>query len=153
MCNIPRLSSRPKVSCDQTFQTRIISDLTFQTGINPDQTFQTQVTSDLTFQTQRVSDHTFQSEGVLIRPSSDYGPDSNSDHCPDLNQTVVRLKCTLYHLCMTQVICLIRERFYYFSTNLLILLHYIHFIEIDVCSIYFIQGKINYKSIAEENET
>ena len=38
-------------------------------------------------QTQRVSDHTFQTEGALIRPSSDHGPDSNSDHCPDLNQT------------------------------------------------------------------
>ena len=41
----------------------------------------------------RVADHTFQTEGVLIRPSSDHGPDSNSDHCPDLNQTMIRLKC------------------------------------------------------------
>ena len=79
----PRLRSRPKFASDQTFQTEIISDQNFQTETHPDQTFQTQVTSDQTFQT----------EGVLIRPSSDHGPDSNSDHCPDLNQTMIRLKC------------------------------------------------------------
>ena len=89
----PRLRSRPKFSSDQTFQTEIISDQSSQTEINPDQTFQTQVTSDQTFQTLRVSDQTFQTEGVLIRPSSDNGPDSNSDHCPDLNQTVIIFKC------------------------------------------------------------
>ena len=61
--------------------------------INPNQTFQTQVTSDQIFQTQKVSDQTFQTEGFLIRPASDHGPDSNSDHCPDLYQTVIRLKC------------------------------------------------------------
>ena len=65
----PRLRSRPKFSSDQTFQTEIISDQNFQTEINPDRSFQTQNTSDQTFQT----------EGVLIRPSSDHGPDSNSD--------------------------------------------------------------------------
>ena len=27
----------------------------------------------------------------VVRPSSDHGPDSNSDHCPDLNQTMIRL--------------------------------------------------------------
>ena len=80
---MPRLRSRPKLASDQTFQTEIISDQNFQTEIHPDQTFQTQVTSDQTFQT----------EGVLIRPSSDHGPDSNSDQCPDLNQTMIRLKC------------------------------------------------------------
>ena len=89
----PRLSSRPKFASDQTFQTEIISDQNFQTEIHPDQTFQTQVTSDQTFQTQKVSDQTFQTDGVLIRPSSDHGPGSNSDHCPDLNQTMIRLKC------------------------------------------------------------
>ena len=64
-------------------------------NINPDQNFQTQVTSDKTLQTQRVSDQTFQTEGVLImiKPSSDYCPDSNSDHRPDLNLTMIRLKC------------------------------------------------------------
>ena len=77
---------------DQTFQTKIVSYQTFQTEINTDQTFQTQVTSDQTFQTQGVSDQTFQTEDVLIRPSSDHGPDSNSDHCSDLNQTLTRLK-------------------------------------------------------------
>ena len=87
------LRYRTKISSDQTFQTKIISDQTFQTEIHPDQTFQTQVTSDQTFQTQKVSDQTFQTEGVLIRPSSDHGPDSNSDHCPDLSQTMIRLKC------------------------------------------------------------
>ena len=90
---IPRLRSRPKFASDQTFQTEIISDQNFQTEIHPDQTFQTQVTSDQTFQAQKVSDQTFQTEGVLIRPSSDHGPDSNSDHWPDLNQTMIRLKC------------------------------------------------------------
>ena len=89
----PKLRSRSKFSTDQTFQTEMISDQTFQTEIHPDQTFQTQVTSDQTFQTQKVSDQTFQTEGVLIRPSSDHGPDSNSDYCPDLNQTMIRLKC------------------------------------------------------------
>ena len=29
----------------------------------------------------------------MIRPSSDRGPDLKSDHCPDLNQTMIRLKC------------------------------------------------------------
>ena len=77
--------------------TKIISYQTFQTEINPDQqTFHTQATSDQTFQTQRVSDQTFQNEGVLIRSSSDHGPDSNSDHCPDLNQTMIRLKCEAF---------------------------------------------------------
>ena len=88
----PRLRSRPKFASDQTFQTEIISDQNFQTEIHPDQTVQAQVTSDQTFQTQKVSDQTFQTEGVLIRPASDHGPDSNSDHCPDLNQTMIRLK-------------------------------------------------------------
>ena len=37
----------------------------------------------------RLSRH----EGSLIRTSSDHGPDSNSDHCPDLNQTMIRLRC------------------------------------------------------------
>ena len=83
----------PNFLSDQTFQTKIISDQTFQTEINPDQTFQTQDTSDQTFQTQRVSDQTFQTEGVLIRTSSDHGPDSNLDHWPDLNPTMIRLKC------------------------------------------------------------
>ena len=41
----------------------------------------------------RSPDQTFQTEGVLIRPSSDHGPDSVSDHCPGLNQTMIRLKC------------------------------------------------------------
>ena len=100
---MPRLRSRPKFLSDQTFQTNIISDQTFQTNIisdqtfqkeiHPDQTFQTQNTSDQTFQTQKVSDQTFQTEGVLIRPSSDHGSDSHSDHCPDLNQTMIKLKC------------------------------------------------------------
>ena len=58
-----------------------------------DQTFQAQVTSDQTFQAQRVSDQTFQTKGVLLRPSSDHSLDSNSNHCPDLNQTMIRLKC------------------------------------------------------------
>ena len=89
----PRMRSRHKFASDQTFQTEIISDQNFQTEIHPDQTFQTQVTSDQTFQTQKISDQTFQTEGVLIRLSSDHGPDSNSDHCPDLNQTMIRLKC------------------------------------------------------------
>ena len=88
---------------DQTFHTEIISDQTFQTEINPDQTFQTQDTSDQTFQTQRVSDQTFQTEGVLIKPSSDHGPDSNSDHCSDLNQTMIRLKCAQRRYDQTQV--------------------------------------------------
>ena len=91
--NFPRLRSRPKFASDQTFQTENISDQNFQTEIHPDQTFQTQVTSDQTFQTHKVSDQTFQTEGVLIRPSSDHGPDSKSDQCPDLNQTMIRLKC------------------------------------------------------------
>ena len=67
----------PRVSCKPEFLS--------------DQTFQTQVTSDPTFQTQRVSDQTFQTERVLIRPPSEHGPDSNSDHCPDLNHTIIRL--------------------------------------------------------------
>ena len=78
---------------DQIVQTKIISDQTLQAEINPDQTFQTQVASDQTFQTQRVYDQTFQTEGVLIRPSSGHSPDSNSDRFPDLNQTMIRLKC------------------------------------------------------------
>ena len=81
----------------------MVSDQTFQTEINPDQTFQTQDTSDQTFQTQRVSDQTFPTEGVLIRPYSDHGPDSNSDHCPDLNQTVIRLKSARGRYDQTQV--------------------------------------------------
>ena len=89
---LPRLKSRPKFFSDHTFQTKIISDRTLLTEIHSDQTFQTQNTSDQTFQTQKVSDQTFQTEGVLIRPSSDHGPDSNSDHCPNLNQTMIRLK-------------------------------------------------------------
>ena len=28
-----------------------------------------------------------------IRPSSDHGPDSNSDTCPDHTQTLIRLEC------------------------------------------------------------
>ena len=94
----------PKISSAQIFQAKIFSDQTFQTEICPDQTFQTQVTSDHTFQTQKVSDQTFQTEGVLIRPSSDHGPDNNLDHCPDLNQTMIRLKCARNSL--------IRERIY-----------------------------------------
>ena len=90
----PRLRSRPKFLSDKTFQTEIISDQTFQAEIHPDQSFQNQNTSDQTFQTQKVSDQTFQTEVVLIRPSTEHGPDSNSDHCPDLNQTMIRLKCT-----------------------------------------------------------
>ena len=90
---IPMLRCRPNFSSDQTFQTEIISDQTFQMEINPDQNFQTQVTSDQAFQTQKVSDHTFQTEGVLVGPSSDHGPDSISDHCSDLNQTMIGLKC------------------------------------------------------------
>ena len=77
---LPRLRSRPKFASDQTFQTKIISD----------QTFQTEIISDQTFQTEIISDQTFQTEGVLIRPSPDHGQDSNSDHCPDLNQTMIR---------------------------------------------------------------
>ena len=80
---LPRLRSRPKFSSDQTFQNKIISDQTVQKEIHPVQTFQTQ----------KVSNQTFQTEGVLIRPSSDHGPDSNSDHCPEFNQTMIRLKC------------------------------------------------------------
>ena len=53
------LRSRPKLSSDQTFQTKIISDQTLQREINADQTFQTQVTPDQTSQTQ----------GSLIRRS------------------------------------------------------------------------------------
>ena len=90
---LPRWRSRPKFWSDQTFQTEVISDQTSHTEINPDQIFQTQVTSDQTFQTQGVSDQAFHTEGVLIRPSSDHGPDSNSYHSPDLNQTMIRLKC------------------------------------------------------------
>ena len=87
------MRSRPKFSSDQTFKTEIISDQTFQTEINPDLTFQTQDTSDQTFQTQKVSDQTLQTEGVLIRLYSENCPDSYSDHCPDLNQNKIRLKC------------------------------------------------------------
>ena len=90
---VPRLRSRPNFVPNQTFQSELISDQTFQTENNPDQTFQTQVTSDKTCQTQRVSDQTFQTEFVLIRPSSDHGLDSNLDHCPDPNQTMIRLNC------------------------------------------------------------
>ena len=90
----PNQTFQTQVTSDQTFQTQKVSDQTFQTEILPDQTFQTQVSSDQTFQTQKVSDQTFQTEGVLIRPSSDHGPDSNSDNCPNLNQTMIRLKCT-----------------------------------------------------------
>ena len=90
---VPTLRFRPKFSSDQTFQTEIISDQTFQTEIHPDQTLQTQVTSDQTFQTQELSDQTFQTEGVLIRPSLEHGPNSNSHYCPDLIQTMMRLKC------------------------------------------------------------
>ena len=60
-----------------------------------DQTLQIQVTSDQTFQTQRVSDQSFQTAGVLIRPSVEQGPYTNSDHCPyhmvrpDYDQTQV----------------------------------------------------------------
>ena len=36
------------------------------------------------------SDQIFYTED---RSSSDYFPDSKSDHCPDLNQTMIRLKC------------------------------------------------------------
>ena len=87
------MRSRPKLSSDQTFQTNIISDQTFQTEIHPGRTFQTQVTSDQIFRTQKVSDQTFETKGVLIRQSSDHAPNSNSDHCLDLNQTMIRLKC------------------------------------------------------------
>ena len=97
------MRSRPKFASDQTFQTEIISDQNFQTEIHPDQIFQTQVTSDQTFQTQKVSDQTFQTEGVLIRPSSDHGPDSNSDHCPEINQTMIRLKCARRGYVQTQM--------------------------------------------------
>ena len=45
------------------------------------------------FPDSKCSDQTFQTEGVLIRPSPDHGPDPKSDHCPDLNQTMFRLKC------------------------------------------------------------
>ena len=99
----PRLRSRPKFASDQTFQTAIISDQNFRTEIHPDQTFQTQVTSDQTFQTQKVSEQTFQTEGVLIRPYSDHGPDSISDHCADLNQTMIRLKCARSSYDQTQL--------------------------------------------------
>ena len=78
-----RLRSRPKFLTDQTFQTKIISDQTFQTEIHPDQTFQT--------------------EGVLIRPSSGHGSDSNSDYCPDPNQTMIRLKCARRGYYQTQL--------------------------------------------------
>ena len=37
-----------------------------------------------------IPDQTFQTERVLIWPSPDHGPDSNSDQCPDLNQTMIR---------------------------------------------------------------
>ena len=67
----PRLRYGPKISSDQTFQTKII----------PHQIFLSKITSDQTFQT----------EGVLIRPSPDHGPHSNAEHRPDHNQTMVRL--------------------------------------------------------------
>ena len=86
---LPRLRSRPKLLFE-TFQTEIISNQTFKTEIKIDQNLQTQITCDQTFLTQRVSDLTFQTEGVLIRTSSDHGPDSISDHCADLNQTMIR---------------------------------------------------------------
>ena len=89
----PRLSTSRNFLSDQTFQTEIISDQTFQAEINPDQIFQTQVISDQTFPTHRVCDQTFQTERVLFRPFSDHGPDSNSDHFPELNQTMIRLNC------------------------------------------------------------
>ena len=103
---------------------KFLSDQTFQSEINPDQTFQTQ----------RVSDQTFQTEGILISPSSEHGPDSNSDHCRDINQTMIRLKCARSIYGQTQLRSqpfmirlkrarksLIRERFYLW-TNLLFLL-------------------------------
>ena len=131
--SLPRLRSRPKFLSDQIFQTEIISDQNFQVEINPEETFQTQVASDQTFQTQRVSDQTFQSEGVLIRQSSDHGPDSNSDHSPDRNHTMIRLEEVLIRLnCAGN--SLIRERFYLW-TNLLNLLPFNYFIKTDVCSI------------------
>ena len=80
-----------------------MSDETFQTEIHPDQTFKTQNTSDQTFQTQKVSDQTFQTKSVLIRPYSDHGSDSNSDHCPDLNQNMIRLKCARRSYDQTQL--------------------------------------------------
>ena len=92
-----------QISSDQTFQTEIISDQTFQTEFNPDQTFQTLDTSDQTFQTQRVSDQIFQTERVLIRPSSDHCPDSNSDHRPILNHTMIELKCVRRRYGQTQL--------------------------------------------------
>ena len=103
MRNHLRLRSRLKFLSQQIFHTNIISDQTFQTEINHYQTFQTQDTSDQTFQTQKVSDQTFQTEGVLVRPSSDHGADSNSDHCPDLNQTINRLKYARRGYDQTQV--------------------------------------------------
>ena len=98
--SLPRLRSRPKFSSDQTFQTKNISDQTFQTKIHPDQTFQAQFTSEQTFQTQKVSDQTFQTRGILIRPSSDHGPDSNSGQSGQIiyDQTEVRLKPVLTRL-------------------------------------------------------
>ena len=56
-------------------------------------TFQIQFTTDPTFQTQKVSGQTSQTESFLIRPYSEHGPDSLSDHWPDLNKTMIRLKC------------------------------------------------------------
>ena len=82
------LRSRPKFSSDQTLL--IVSDQTFQTEITSDQTFQTQITSDQTFQTHWVSGQIFQTEGVLIIPPQDHGPDTQSDHCPDLIQILIR---------------------------------------------------------------
>ena len=76
----PKLKSRPKLSSDKTFQPEIISDHSVQTKISSDQTFQTQ----------KVSDQTFQTEVDLIRPSSHHCLDSNSEHCPNPNQTMSR---------------------------------------------------------------
>ena len=45
------------------------------------------------------SDQTFQTERVLIRPSPDHGPDWNSDHCPVLNQTMIRRNFRPSSLC------------------------------------------------------
>ena len=55
---VPRFSSRPKLSYDQTMQTEMTSDQTFQTKVTSDQTFQTKIIFDQTFQTKMSSDQT-----------------------------------------------------------------------------------------------
>ena len=78
----PRLRSRPKLTSDQTFQTKIISD----------QTFQTEIVSDQTFQTEIVSDQTFQTQSVLIRLSrpKEFWSDHLQTMVQTQNQTIVQ---------------------------------------------------------------